>query len=193
MSAPKPPSGQRGTTTFLTLDEGNRAPSAYKVDIAHNSVGQSQRARQEHPHGPAVTRKHNAVHGFTADKKGAKTLTNLMKTSIARGLDPQTALRMEILDGHASPRAKAGNGHVEAFDTAPGRGNPHRSGGTVMFASSRGPLSDFAAVAENVNAGGEPIHDRATTRVTRAGAEFNRAASHDQQSWARRLLGNLFS
>jgi hypothetical protein len=149
-------SGSGRKTTFLTFDEGNRAPSAYHVDEHSIAI----RARQEHKGGPTVTSEKMRVQAFTQTKKQARTVASILQAHVestalsdpitgVKGpptLDPATALRLEIADGLASPMASYGFGHVEASRDAIGKGNPHISGGTVSFAKPDSKLSDFDEV-----------------------------------------------
>jgi hypothetical protein len=149
-------SGSGRKTTFLTLDEGNRAPSAYHVDQHSISI----RARQEHKGGPTVTSEKMRVQAFTQTKQQARSVASVLQAHVKSTalsdpitgvegpptLDPATALRLQIADGLASPVAKYGFGHVEASREAIGRGNPHISGGTVSFAKPGSKLSDFDEV-----------------------------------------------
>lgn len=149
-------SGSGRKTTFLTLDEGNRAPSAYHVDEHSISI----RARQEHKGGPTVTSEKMRVQAFTQTKQQARTVASVLQAHVESTvlsdpitgvkspptLDPATALRLEIADGLASPMASYGFGHVEASREAIGKGNPHISGGTVSFAKPGSKLSDFDEV-----------------------------------------------
>ncbi len=149
-------SGSGRKTTFLTFDEGNRAPSAYHVDQHSMSI----RARQEHKSGPTVTSEKMRVQAFTRTKQQARSVASILQAHVestalsdpitgVKGpptLDPATALRLEIADGLASPMASYGFGHVEASRDAIGKGNPHISGGTVSFAKQDSKLSDFDEV-----------------------------------------------
>jgi hypothetical protein len=149
-------SGSGRKTTFLTFDEGNRAPSAYHVDEHSISI----RARQEHKGGPTVTSEKMRVQAFTQTKQQARSVASVLQAHVESTalsdpitgvkspptLDPATALRLQIADGLASPMASYGFGHVEASREAIGKGNPHISGGTVSFAKPGSKLSDFDEV-----------------------------------------------
>lgn len=131
-------------TTFLTHDDGHRAPSAYSVDAQSVSV----RARQEHRSGPTTTSEKMRVQAFTKTKAQARVVADIVADHAQQpGIDPAMALRLAIADGLASPTASFGAGHVEASRSAVGKGNPHVSGGTVSFPAPSSPLSDFTRVA----------------------------------------------
>lgn len=130
-------------TTFLTTESG-RAPSAYHVDLQSHS----QRVRQEHRNGPTVTSEKRRVQAFTQTKQMAHAVSQLVKLDSRRlGVDPEFALRLQIMDGLASPVIASGKGHLEVSDKAFGKGNPHVSGGTVMFPAHGSPLEDFDQLA----------------------------------------------
>lgn len=186
MSAPGPKK-----TTFLTSDPRGRPPSAYHVE----ADGTSQRARQGHGDGSTgtgatLTSKKHAVHAFTPDKATRDVVRANVKDSVARGLDTQTALRLEIMDGLAMPTAQHGNAHQEAF---PGRGTTHKSGGFVAFPQANSTLANFDAVAlrsqQRKHDGRFPaIEDTQSAQHTRESHTFNQQAMDQQQTFARNLL-----
>lgn len=188
-SSGTPPSPKK--TTFLTSDPRGRPPSAYHVA----SDGVSQRARQGHGDGSkgtgaTLTTAKHAVHAFTPDKATRDVVRANVKDSVARGIDTQTALRMEIMDGLASPTAQHGNAHQEAF---PGFGTTHKSGGFVSFPQPGSGLANFDAVAQRAqarkhNGNIPPIQDTQSTQHTRESTAFNTQALQEQRTFARGLL-----
>jgi hypothetical protein len=200
---PPPP---RKETSFLTVDPtGSRAPSAYHVDL----FGISQRARQEHKGGAALTKAMPAVHAFTESKVKRDIVHALVKGSMEKGIDGPMALRMEIMDGLASPIPHAGDAHQEAFPGGLKKGNPHKSGGLVKFAETGSALADFDTVASQTSAirakeklakrraakGSliathipTPIIDHTTTSPTLASDTFSFSALSAQRAWARSIL-----
>ena len=181
------------TTTFLTHDPGRgRAPSAYSVNVQANEVGTSQRARQQHDGGPAVTREKSAVHAFTKTKDMQKAVTSLTKQGVQQQKQsPQKALRLQIMDGLARPDASAGDQHMEAFQSELGRGNPHRSGGQVQFPAPGSGLADFDKVRQRTQSGESarnPVQDSVSSVPTEEAKAFNRAATSDQHKFAKSVL-----
>ena len=186
-------------TTFLTKAD-DRAASAYAVQTNGVDIGASQRARQEHAHGAALTSAKPATHAFTDTKQQQRAVAHLTKKDAkALGVDPQIALRMQIMDGLAKPRASHGAQHLEAFSSKLGRGNPHRSGGTVTFASSTTPLGNYSQVAANTLQKAHEEHTTGTsttpsvtgpttTAPTAAARQFNRAAVAVQQKFASAVM-----
>ncbi len=180
MSAP--PQLPRGReTTFLTKED-DRAPSAYHID-AH---GGTQRIRQQHRDGPAITPRKQRVQAFTDTKQQADAVVRFVN---ARPGPTDEALRLEILDGMASPRLAAGRHHVEATVTDRGRGNVHVSGGVVRFAEPLSRLADFDTVRERSEAG-ELVHDTLANRRNSAAEAFNTMAIDQQRAFAARILGS---
>ncbi|MCY7293835.1 hypothetical protein [Alteromonas sp. a30] len=200
------PSAQR-STTFLTKDDTkNRAASAYHVEVRGDTIGNSQRARQEHSHGPTVTRNKNAVHAFIPEngkpeeaKRKQKAVSKVTKDMVkSTGMDPQTAMRLNIMDGLAEPTASANAQHIEAFSSPVGRGNPHRSGGTVKFPEPQSNLSKFDLVSattqqmkKEVKSTGhtttKPITDTVSNNPSSA-QQFNSAALAEQRRFAQSIL-----
>lgn len=182
-------------TTFLTTESG-RAPSAYHVD----PQSQSQRARQEHPHGPTVTSEKRRIQAFTQTKEMAHAVSQLVQHDSRRlGVDPEFALRLQIMDGLASPLIAAGKAHLEVSDGAFGQGNPHVSGGTVTFPAKDSPLSDFNQVVaatqarkQQVRAGygvlTPPVTQSMSQAITPQADAFNREALRAQHAFASALL-----
>ena len=182
-------------TTFLTT-EGGRAPSAYHVDL--QSV--SQRARQEHRSGPTLTSEKLRIQSFTQTKHMAQVVSQLVQHDSERlGVGPEFALRLQIMDGLASPRIESGKGHLEVSHSAFGKGNPHVSGGTVMFPAKDSPLSNFDLVARNTSRRSEqvkanspelalPITQAMSTQITPQAQAFNEEALRAQQGFAQSLL-----
>lgn len=174
-------------TTFLTSDPRGRPPSAYHV----KSDGQSQRARQGHNGGAALTREKHAVHAFTPDKVMRDVVRSNVKRSVAsQGYSTQFALRLEIMDGLASPVAQSGNAHQEAF---PGFKPTHKSGGYVAFPEPDSRLANFDLVAHNTRRRERDpsipaITDSQSTAQTRESVAFNSQALSDQQAFTRRFL-----
>ncbi len=197
-SSPPPasPTPPRKPTAFVTHDHAKgRAPSAYYVETKGGQLGDSRRARQEHGGGPTVTKQKSAVHAFASDKQQIRAVHANVKATIAReDIDAQDALRMEILDGMASPAAAFGDAHEEAFPGGVRKGNPHRSGGLVEFAEQGSDLADFDKVKKATRAlkkgvhGASPITDSTTHLPTPASSQFNQASVHAQQDWAQGLL-----
>jgi hypothetical protein len=181
-------SGKR--TTFLTSESG-RAPSAYHVD----DQGQTQRARQQHDHGATVTSKKVRFQAFTDTKKQAHAVANVVKEDSRRlNIPPSAALKLAALDGLAKVRLKHGASHVEASDSAIGRGNPHVSGGSVTFPQSGSPLADFSQVVATTRAratgasSAPPITGSTQSQLTPEAQAFNRSAIEQQTGFAKRLL-----
>lgn len=182
-------------TTFLTA-EGGRAPSAYHVDL--QSV--SQRARQEHRSGPTLTSEKLRIQSFTQTKHMAQVVSQLVQHDSERlGVGPEFALRLQIMDGLASPMIESGKGHLEVSHSAFGKGNPHVSGGTVMFPAKGSPLSNFDHVATNTSLRSDqvkthspvlapPITQAMSTRITPQAQAFNEEALRAQQEFAQSLL-----
>ena len=187
------------------MDQGNRAPSAYHVQINDNQVGASQRARQEHAHGATLTREKQATHAFTRTKTAQKAVAKLVeKTVQQQGVSPETALRREILDGTAKASASAGAEHLEVFNNKLGKGNPHRSGGRVRFAEPGSPLSDYDQVSqttqtrkrEETSQRQQGVEKPAATTPSVTGGQtdipspsalaFNRAARQEQREFVSR-------
>ena len=198
---------QQRLTTFLTVTQDpavDRAPSAYRVEPDTAPTGmRSQRSRQEHPgDGGAVnTGVLPTVHAFTSTQHMQGVVADLAEGTAHRtGMDPSMALRLEIMDGLASPTASAGAQHIEAFTgQAPAEWNPHISGGTVQFAQPGSLLGDFDAVhartAHNQAAAPHnqlppiPAAQGATNNITPEAQRFNTAAVQAQTNFARQLLG----
>lgn len=182
-------------TTFLTT-EGGRAPSAYHVDL--QSV--SQRARQEHRSGPTLTSEKLRIQAFTQTKHMAKVVSQMVQHDSQRlGVDPEFALRLQIMDGLASPVIESGKAHLEVSQNAFGKGNPHVSGGTVMFPAKDSPLSNFDQVASNTSLRrgqlrakssvvAPPITQSMSTRITPQAEAFNDEALRAQHGFAQSLL-----
>lgn len=182
-------------TTFLTTENG-RAPSAYHVDL--QSV--SQRARQEHRSGPTLTSEKLRIQSFTQTKHMAKVVSHLVQHDSERlGVGPEFALRLQIMDGLASPMIESGKGHLEVSHSEFGKGNPHVSGGTVMFPAKDSPLSDFSQVASNTSLRRQqikkkspvlapPITQAMSTQITPQAQAFNEEALRAQQGFAQSLL-----
>ncbi len=203
-SVAQPPTAQR-QTTFLTVDQGNRAPSAYHVNVQGNTIGNSQRARQEHGHGPAVTREKHAVHAFIPNQGNSQQAKEMQRATAKitadmvtqTGMDPQTALRLNMMDGLAVPTASHGAQHIEAFQGNLSRGNPHRSGGTVAFPEPQSMLSKYDLVKattaqmkrENANSKGptKPINTGVSANPSSV-QQFNQAAMAEQQRFAQSVL-----
>lgn len=182
-------------TTFLTT-EGGRAPSAYHVDL--QSV--SQRARQEHRSGPTLTSEKLRIQSFTQTKHMAQVVSQLVQHDSERlGVGPEFALRLQIMDGLASPMIESGKGHLEVSHSAFGKGNPHVSGGTVMFPAKDSPLSNFDQVAANTSLREKqvrkqspvlapPITQTMSAQITPQAQAFNEEALRVQQAFAQSLL-----
>ncbi|MES2670098.1 MAG: hypothetical protein V4673_06720 [Pseudomonadota bacterium] len=181
-------------TTFLTTEHG-RAPSAYHVDL--QSV--SQRARQEHRSGPTLTSEKLRIQAFTQTKQMAKAVSKLVKHDSRRlGVDPEFALRLQIMDGLASPTIQAGKAHLEVSHSEFGKGNPHVSGGAVMFPARDSPLSNFDQVAATTSmrrgqirarsAVTPPITQTMSPQITPQAEAFNDEALRAQHGFARSLL-----
>lgn len=181
-------------TTFLTTENG-RAPSAYHVDL--QSV--SQRARQEHRSGPTLTSEKLRIQAFTQTKQMAKAVSKLVQHDSQRlGVDPEFALRLQIMDGLASPTIQAGKAHLEVSQSAFGKGNPHVSGGTVMFPAKDSPLSNFDQVAATTSmrrgqirarsAVTPPIAQSMSSQITPQAEAFNDEALRAQHGFAQSLL-----
>jgi hypothetical protein len=211
-------SGSDRKTTFLTLDEGKRAPSAYHVDQHSYSI----RARQEHKSGATLTSEKMRVQAFTRTKPQARMVADILEAHVKSTalsdpitgvkapptLDPATALRLEIADGLASPMASFGFGHLEASRDAIGKGNPHYSGGTVSFAKPGSRLADFDEVARVANKRKQeerkakadvrsskkskhltpPIVDSTTDAMPPATMEFNEHALRMQTAFMQDLM-----
>jgi len=188
-------SGTGRQTTFLTLDEGHRAPSAYHVDAQSVSV----RARQEHRSGPTVTSEKMRVQAFTKTKEQARIVADIISDhSQQSGIDPATALRLAIADGLAVPTAFHGAAHVEASRDEIGKGNPHISGGLVSFAAKGSPLSSFDTVALNTELRKKqakkhkPMNPTITTTTTHQPPaqtlEFNQNALEMQHAFMQDLM-----
>lgn len=199
MSTSSSPAQQR-QTTFITQDPtGKRAPSTYHVDTTGGQIGDSQRARQQHKSGPTVTKQKNAVHAFTDSKRMQKAVSKITKDMVNANpsLNPQQALRLNIMDGLASPTATQGAQHIEAFNSKLGKGNPHRSGGTVTFPQSGSTLANFDTVSANtkqmkreVNSSHKtaaPITDTTTSNPASA-QQFNSANMRAQHAFAQSIL-----
>lgn len=198
-----PPTAQR-QTTFLTHEtrpeKEVRAPSAYHVDVQGDHIGNSQRARQEHKSGPKLTSEKHRVHAFTQTKQQQMAVSGLT-AQMAKGgqMDPQTALRLNIMDGLASPTAFHGAQHIETSRNAVGKGNPHFSGGTVSFPQQGSNLSKFDLLGATTvqarkefkrdkhNVTTQPITDSMTTSSASA-TQFNQAAVKEQQRFAQSVL-----
>jgi hypothetical protein len=173
-------------TTFLTETE-DRAPTAYHVTAG----GINQRARQEHEAGARLTDPEMRTHAFVSELQWADQLTTVVKdVSGEFGWARDDALRLQILDGLASPRLRAGYSHVEAS-----RRKTHLSLGSVCFPTPGSLLSNFDAVAENTLARSagqpgvpDPITTSTTDRLTPAAHAFNRAASAEQRDFASSVL-----
>lgn len=184
-------------TTFLTHDDGHRAPSAYHVDQHSVSV----RARQEHRSGPTMTSEKMRVQAFAKTKEQARIVSDIVKDHVQQtGIDPAMALRLAIADGLVSPTASFGAGHVEASRDKVGKGNPHISGGTVSFPESGSPLSDFTQVqatteerrsqAKSKTALSAPITTTTTSVLPPQTQAFNEQALQLQQDFMKDLLGS---
>lgn len=200
----QPPTAQR-QTTFLTVDSGNRAPSAYHVNVQGDSIGNSQRARQEHRSGPTVTREKHAVHAFIPNTGNAQQTKDMQRATAKitadmvtqTGMDPQMALRLNIMDGLAVPTASHGAQHIEAFQGNLSRGNPHRSGGTVAFPDPQSNLSKYDLVkATTAQMKRENANSKGPTKPITGGVganpssvqQFNHAATKEQQRFAQSIL-----
>lgn len=182
-------------TTFLTTEDG-RAPSAYHVDL--QSV--SQRSRQEHRSGPTLTSEKLRIQSFTQTRHMARVVSQLVQHDSERlGVGPEFALRLQIMDGLASPMIESGKGHLEVSHSAFGKGNPHVSGGTVMFPAKDSPLSNFDQVAANTSLREKharkqspvlaaPITQAMSTQITPQAQAFNEEALRAQQGFAQSLL-----
>lgn len=182
-------------TTFLTT-EGGRAPSAYHVDL--QSV--SQRARQEHRRGPTLTSEKLRIQSFTQTKHMAQVVSQLVQHDSERlGVGPEFALRLQIMDGLASPMIESGKGHLEVSHSTFGKGNPHVSGGTVMFPAKDSPLSNFDQVAANTSLREKqarkqspvlapPITLTMSAQITPQAQAFNEEALRAQQGFTQSLL-----
>ncbi|XHS79552.1 hypothetical protein ACFJGW_06140 [Burkholderiaceae bacterium UC74_6] len=179
MSAP--PQARGRETTFLTKED-DRAPSAYHID----EHGGTQRIRQQHRDGPTVTPRKQRVQAFTDTKKQANALVRFVD---ARPDPTDHALRLEIMDGMASPRVAAGRHHVEATVSDKRRGNVHISGGVVRFAEPLSQLADFDSIKDR-NEAGELVHDTLVNRRNSAAEAFNAMAIEQQRAFAARILGS---
>jgi hypothetical protein len=173
-------------TTFLTETE-DRAPTAYYVA----PDGTNRRARQQHDAGARLTDPEMRTHAFVSELQWADQLTTVVKDVSAEfGLARDDALRLQILDGLASPRLRAGYSHVEAS-----RRKTHLSLGSVCFPTPGSLLANFDAVAENTRARstGEPgapapITTSTTGTLTPAAHAFNQTASAEQRDFASAVL-----
>jgi hypothetical protein len=186
-------------TTFLTVDpSGNRAPSAYHVENNRSQTGmRSQRSRQQHDHGPSNTEVMRTVHAFTQTGAMQVAVADNVDETVARtGMNVSQALRLEIMDGLASPTASFGAHHLETFTHLPNSmANPHISGGRVQFAQSNSPLGNFNSVVSNTEANRlvAPQHrtyatDGATAAPTPQVTQFNQSALAAQRSFTQGVL-----
>ncbi|MFM0742197.1 hypothetical protein PQQ51_33655, partial [Paraburkholderia xenovorans] len=111
----KPRTGRR-ETTFVTKED-RYAPSAYHVD----SSGKTQRARQEHKDGAAVTSVRSRTQAFVNSGHQMHALNKAVNSDMqSLAVKPDTALRMGIMDGLASPFAAANKKHVETLSDSSG-------------------------------------------------------------------------
>ncbi|MBL8484828.1 MAG: hypothetical protein JNJ60_21715 [Rhodocyclaceae bacterium] len=178
-------------TTFLTTEQG-RAPSAYHV----SESGDTQRVRQEHRSGPTVTSEKRRVQAFTSTKDMAWVVHDNIKDTVEkRGFSVEAALRMEIMDGLASPLVAPGRGHIEVSEGNIGKGNPHVSGGTVAFPAKGSPLENFDALKQAtqqrkraVSTAPLPQSSTMSTQITPQAQDFNRRALTEQQTFAQAVL-----
>ena len=188
-------------TTFVTaggtLADGTpRPPSTYHVTGADNPAGGvSQRARQEHNHGPAVTTPKQAVHAFTDNPKFGSAARHNVRKAVAKGMDPRAALRLEMMDGLIKPTAKANDYHMEAFSGPLSAGNPHKSGGRVKFVSPGSDLENHGRVVAYTNMNKTVdeqqrlyVTQGVTTASTPESQKFNSDALQAQASFARQVL-----
>lgn len=196
-----PPTVQR-QTTFLThetrAEKQPRAPSAYHVQTDGDTIGDSQRARQQHKSGAKLTSEKHRVHAFTQTKQQQMAVSSLTADMASTGqMDAQTALRLNIMDGLASPTAFHGAQHIETSRSAVGKGNPHFSGGTVTFPQTGTPLADFDAVANRTqqmrsqHKKGQTVSPPITGGMDSDPApakQFNQAALKEQQRFAQSIL-----
>ncbi|MBL8473637.1 MAG: hypothetical protein KF778_07805 [Rhodocyclaceae bacterium] len=178
-------------TTFLTTEQG-RAPSAYHV----SETGDTQRVRQEHKHGPTVTSEKRRIQAFTATKDMAWVVHDNVKDTVEkRGYSVEAALRLEIMDGLASPLVASGRGHVEVSEGNIGKGNPHVSGGTVAFPAKGSPLENYDALKQatqqrkhSIPNAPSPQSTTMSKQITPQAQEFNRRALAEQQTFAQAVL-----
>lgn len=186
----------RKSTVFLTKEDG-RAPSAYHID----QQSHSQRVRQEHRHGPTVTSEKLRYQAFTTTKHMAKAVSSLVQQDSQRlGVSNEFALRMQIMDGLVTPTIRAGSAHLEVSTGAFGKGNPHVSGGTVMFPQQGSPLSDFTQLEATTNQRRQqtkqhqPVSPPVTTsmsqQITPQAQAFNQQALKDQRSFVKKFFGS---
>jgi hypothetical protein len=183
-------------TTFLTKESG-RAPSAYHIDPL---TSESQRVRQEHRSGPVVTPQVQRIQAFTQTKQMAHAVSKLVKEDSQRlGVDPEFALRLQIMDGLASPTIASGKAHLEVSQNRFGKGNPHVSGGTVAFPAKDSPLSNFTQLSartdkrrleiENgVQIKTPPVKASMSDEITPSAEAFNKEALRAQHSFAQGIL-----
>lgn len=102
------------------------------------------------------------------------------------------------MDGLASPMIQSGKAHLEVSHSALGKGNPHVSGGTVMFPAKDSPLSNFDQVAATtslrrgqIRAKGAvtpPIAQAMSPLITPQAQAFNEEALRAQHGFAQALL-----
>lgn len=186
-------------TTFLTVDpSGNRAPSAYHAENSRNQAGMmSQRSRQQHDHGPANTEIMRTVHAFTQTGQMQEAVADNVDETVARtGMNVSQALRLEIMDGLASPTASFGAHHLETFTNRPNSlANPHISGGTVQFAHANSQLGDFNSVVSNTEANRSVASQHrtyatqgSTAHTTPQVHQFNQSALEAQRDFAQSIL-----
>ena len=191
---------QHRPTTFLTVDPtGVRAPSAYSVENSTSIGGMvSERSRQQHPDGPTNTGRMQTVHAFTSTPEMQEAVADNVDDTVARtGMNPSMALRLEIMDGLASPMATNGAQHLETFTALPNSAaNPHISGGTVRFAQPTSALGSFNTVHSRTAHNRQSPHNQlptfrggVTNHQTHQSTSFNRSALTAQQRFARAILG----
>ncbi|WDD96744.1 hypothetical protein [Thalassomonas actiniarum] len=175
-----------------------RAPSAYGVENSTSTRGMiSERSRQQHDHGPTNTGRMQTVHAFTSSPQMQEAVAYNVDDTVARtGMNVSAALRLEIMDGLASPLATSGAQHLETFTNQPhSMANPHISGGTVHFAQPTSALGDFNTVRARTEHNSQSAHQRPTFRTgvtahqTPQSVSFNRSALTAQQRFARSVLG----
>ncbi len=186
----------RPKTTFLTKED-TRAASAYHVD----EHGATQRARQEHDHGPTLTSRAERVQAFAPSKGMARAVARIVADD-SRRLDvtPDFALRLAIMDGLVKPTVQANMAHLEASGGELNRGNPHVSGGLTQFPLEGSPLEDFRRVAMTTVASRQvwqtsgktmqlqPVTGAMSDQLTPAARAFNTQAMESQRRFAAAIL-----
>ncbi|WDE09546.1 hypothetical protein [Thalassomonas haliotis] len=156
----------------------------------------SERSRQQHDHGPTNTGRMQTVHAFTSTPQLQTAVADNVDETVARtGMNVSAALRLEIMDGLASPLATSGAQHLETFTALPNSAaNPHISGGRVNFAQPTSTLGDFSTVHARTAHNRQSAHPLPTFRTgvtaqqTPQSVSFNRSALTAQQRFARSIL-----